>query len=262
LFIFKPTTIGLLGCGNIGSIIANNRGVDSRGDLNIVAVYDTDRGRAQRVAEISGAKVCHQFAEFIAEEFSVLVEAASIAAVVDHAEDALRAGKDLVVLSVGAFADIPFRKRVMDLAQERHQRVHIPSGAIAGLDALRAAAVAGIDTLTLRTTKHPRSLGLTTDEKTCVYRGTASASIERFPRNINVAVALSIAANVDAQVEIWADPDVVKNIHEVVAQGSFGRLDIQVANEPSPDNPRTSYLAGLSVLALLRGLDEPVIIGA
>jgi predicted dinucleotide-utilizing enzyme len=94
-----------------------------------------------------------------------------------------------------------------------------------------------------------------------VFSGKANDCIREFPKNINVAVALGLAAGRDADVEIWIDPDVDRNIHEIIAEGSFGEIYIRVANVPSPDNPATSYLAALSVLTLLRNLNEPLVVG-
>ena len=165
------------------------------------------------------------------------------------------------IRSVGALADEQFRAQLLTAAQTNGHRVHIPSGAIIGLDALRAAAVAGLDELRLQTTKPAKALGVSVAAKQCVFDGPASESIQRFPRNVNVAVAVSIAGGREADVEIWADPEADENKHEVTARGPFGELRADVTNVPCPDNPRTSYLAALSVLALLSGLDQPLVVG-
>ncbi|MCJ7794380.1 MAG: DUF108 domain-containing protein, partial [Methanoregulaceae archaeon] len=65
----------------------------------------------------------------------------------------------------------------------------------------------------------------------------------------------------DVDVELWVDPAVDRNVHEVIMEGDFGEADIRVTNLPSPDNPATSYLAALSILSLLKGLEDPIIVG-
>jgi aspartate dehydrogenase len=139
--------------------------------------------------------------------------------------------------------------------------VYIPSGAIIGLDNLKIGQIARIDRLMLRTTKNPRSLGIEADRKMLIFKGKANDCIKQFPKNINVAVALELAAGREAEVELWVDPDVDRNIHEVLVEGEFGEITICVRNMPSPENPATSYLAALSILTLLRNLENPIKIG-
>ena len=71
----------------------------------------------------------------------------------------------------------------------------------------------------------------------------------------------SVSAGQDADVELWVDPAVDRNIHEITIEGDFGNAYIRVRNLPSPDNPATSYLAALSILTLLKNLDSPMKIG-
>ncbi len=250
--------IGLLGCGNIAGIVAAHR----RGLAGIVACHDLDAPRMAAFARSSGASPCRDVAELLAADYPLLVEAASIQAVRDHLPQALAAGKDVVVLSVGALADEGFLGAVRAQAGDAGRRIYVPSGAIFGLDNLKAARVAGLSRLLLKTTKPPRALGMAEETGRCrIFSGTAGEAIRRFPRNINVSSALGLAAGMEPQVEIWVDPAVTGNRHEILAEGHFGRATICTDNLPSPDNPATSYLAALSVLALLRSLDDPVRVG-
>jgi aspartate dehydrogenase len=248
--------VGLLGCGNVGRIIAKEHtGVE------IAALHDRIPERAEEAARLCAARVYRDFSSFVEADLDIIVEAASVAAVREHAEQILANGKDLVILSVGALADRAFLDRITSLARARGRKIHIPSGAIVGLDNLKVGRIAPMDKLLLRTTKSPESLNIRADRKMMVFSGKANDCIREFPKNINVAVALGLAAGRDADVEIWIDPDVDRNIHEIIAEGSFGEICIRVANVPSPDNPATSYLAALSVLTLLRNLNEPLVVG-
>jgi aspartate dehydrogenase len=179
----------------------------------------------------------------------------------DHAEEILSNGKDLVILSVGALADTVFKDRLTALAREKGRRIRIPSGAILGLDNLKVGQISPFGRLLLRTTKSPESLSIRAERRMMIFSGKANDCIREFPKNINVAVALGLAAGREADVEIWIDPGVDRNIHEIIAEGAFGEIFIRVSNVPSTDNPSTSYLAALSILILLRNLDEPLVVG-
>ncbi|MDG6257264.1 MAG: aspartate dehydrogenase [Methanomicrobiaceae archaeon] len=248
--------IGLLGCGNVGHVLAKYPA-----DIRITAVYDIIRARAEEIAAATGAKVCTQFEDFITGDFDLVVEAASVQAVAAYAEEILRRGKDLVILSVGALSDHAFYAHLEEAARAAGRRIYIPSGAIIGLDNLKIGQITDITRLTLKTTKNPASLGIRADTKMLVFRGTAHDCIREFPKNINVAVALELAAGREAEVELWVDPAVDRNIHEIFAEGAFGEIEIRVRNTPSPENPATSYLAALSIITLLRNLERPISVG-
>jgi aspartate dehydrogenase len=249
-------SIGLLGCGNIGHVI-----VGSGAGIDIRALFDRVPEKAKELSQQCGAPAFTDFSHFIQEDFGLVVEAASVEAVQEYAEDVLRAGKDLVILSAGALADPDFRTQLLETARTHKRKIYIPSGAIAGLDNLKVGQIVGMETLMLRTTKSPSSLNMKTNHRRLIFQGKAHDCIREFPRNINVAVALSLAAGRDADVEIWVDPATDRNIHEIFARGPFGEITIKVSNVPSPDNPATSYLAALSILTLLKNLDSPLVIG-
>src|SRR5690606_14052270 len=94
------------------------------------------------------------------------------------------------------------RKMLEETASRNNATIHVPSGAIVGLDGLKAASVGTIESVKLVTRKPPRSLGISMDEKKVLYRGRASEAVKRFPLNINVAAALSLACDRDIEVEI------------------------------------------------------------
>lgn len=154
-------------------------------------------------------------------------------------------------------------------------KVYIPSGAIAGLDGLKAAALGRIDEVTLTTRKTPENLrdapyiekrGVdigAIEEPTLIYEGPALEACRLFPANVNVAASLSLAGvgPEKTRVRIIADPTLRKNVHEIDVKGEFGCLKVHVENVPSPDNPKTSYLAALSAIATLRKITEDIQVG-
>ncbi|MGD8908888.1 MAG: aspartate dehydrogenase [Chromatiales bacterium] len=249
--------IGLLGCGNIASIIARHQS-----NMEIVALFDRNPEKLNSLTAFFPKATAHaNFTDFINTPFEILLEAASIGAVRDYAETALEHGKDLVIMSVGALADRPFKEHLEEFARARGKVIRIPSGALFGLDNVKIGRISGVDRLLLRTTKHPSSLDMAVERRTLLFHGPASECIKRYPRNINVAVSLSLAAGCEAEVELWADPAATHNRHEVLFSGEFGETSIKIINRPSPDNPATSYSAALSALILLQDLDQPLLIG-
>lgn len=249
--------IGLLGCGNVGRIIATHQE-----GFEVVAVFDQMPDHAEALAQLTGAVPHSDFEAFLDADFSVCVEAASIAAVRAYALRIAERGKEMVILSVGALADTAFRTHLVEVAREKRGRIHIPSGAVMGLDNLKIGQISSIESILLRTTKSPESLGMTVTTRTLAFRGKANECVKLFPKNINVSVAIALAADHEVDVELWADPEVDRNIHEILVKGEFGEAYTKITNLPSPDNPATSYLAALSVLSLLKNIHSPLVIGA
>jgi aspartate dehydrogenase len=178
-------------------------------------------------------------------------------------------------MSVGALSDEDLRAAVFE-ASSNAARLHVPSGAIAGLDAIKAANSTGeLESVELMTRKPPAglegaphvveqdiNLDAVAGEET-IFEGTARSAAQAFPSNINVAMALSLAGIGPDQttVKIVADESLETNVHQITAQGDAGRIETRVQNVPSPRNPKTSYLASLSAIALLDELASQQSIG-
>ncbi|MEM1853240.1 MAG: aspartate dehydrogenase [Thermofilaceae archaeon] len=257
--------VSLIGCGAIGGVTA--RAIDS-GLVNAELRYllDADRARAEGLARSltrQRPKIAAGVEEIAADPLTqVVVEAASQDAVLHYGRRLLEAGKELVVLSVGAL----LRPEAKPILEHFGSRVHVPAGAIAGLDAVKAMALAGIDEVFLVSRKHPAKLadepyarekgmrleGL--EEPLVVFEGTAEEAVKRFPRTLNVAAALSLCARAPVRVRVVADPRADRNVHEVLVKSKAGTLYVRVENVPHPSNPKTSYLAALSAVELLREL--------
>ncbi|ABS55018.1 aspartate dehydrogenase [Methanoregula boonei 6A8] len=248
--------IGLLGCGNIGHIIARH----AEG-FTIPAVYDTKPERAKEIADLCNGKAYGDFAAFLEADTDIVVEAASVGAARAHAQEVLEHKKNLVIMSVGALTDQELREGLVAVARQTGTKIYVPSGAIFGLDNVKIGQISPISKLLLKTTKSPQSLGLDAPIRRRIFSGKAHECIKLYPKNVNVSVAMGLAAGQDADVELWVDPAADKNIHELFIEGDFGETYIRVTNVPSPENPATSYLAALSILSLLKNLDSPLVIG-
>jgi aspartate dehydrogenase len=261
--------IGILGLGAIGRPVARAVAAGLPG-LVLAGATSRDAGRAREfLAGLPGAPPLLEAGELVARS-DVVVEAATRAALVELAPSILNAGRDLVILSIGALLDHP---EWIELAAARGARIHAPSAAIAGLDGLKGAAVDGhLDTVIMETRKPPRGLAgapgvagidlAAITAPTLVFEGTAREACRAFPANVNVVAAVSLAGLGPDRtcIRIHADPTVDRNRHTVTAEGGFGRLRIEIENVPS-ENPRTGKLAYLSTIAYLRELGAPLRVG-
>jgi aspartate dehydrogenase len=259
--------VGLVGYGTIGRTVAEAVGRGEAGAARLVAVLDIHPeppyGRGP-----SSPAYFRDLDAFLAADLDTVVEAASQAVLKQVAYAVLDHKRDLIALSIGALVDEAFYAGLKARAEAHGRHVHLPSGAIGGLDALAAAATAGLDTVVLTTTKPPHALpGIqaeTLTGPTCIYEGPAREAVKRFPQNVNVAAAVSLAGiGFDrTTVRIVADPSAQRNAHHLEARGGFGELSMELRLYPAPGNPKTSYLAALSAIRLIRRLSEAVRIGA
>jgi aspartate dehydrogenase len=270
--------VGLLGCGTIGSQLAIAVDSGKVANASLASLFDIIGSSAQSLKSKmqSSPDAYSDFAQFVSSDIDIVVEAASQDAVRKFGKAVLEAGKDMMVMSVGALADKTFLSELVQVASKKGCRIYVPTGAIAGIDAIRSVKHL-LESVTLTTTKNPKALAgapfFETSEvklediakKTVVYEGPASEAVRAFPANVNVAAVLSLAGiGVDkTQVRIVADPAATTNQHEIIATGSFGQLHITVNNVPSPGNPKTSFLAVLSAIECLRSIcDDGMRIGS
>ncbi|MGI5330636.1 aspartate dehydrogenase domain-containing protein [Actinomadura nitritigenes] len=250
----ESKAIAVLGYGAIGSVVCDRLlagGVPG-------ARLDCVVGR-----RAAGTSVPVVTAGEAIERADVLVECAGHAALAAHGEDALSAGADLVVSSVGALTDASLRER---LHAAGPGRLFVTTGALGGLDLLVAAASAApFTTVRLSTTKTPAALVqdwmepsqkealLSARGPVVVFSGSAEEAAALFPRSMNVAATLSLALPATpVEVELVADPAADLVAHVVTAEGPVGRYRFEVRNQPSPGNPRTSRVVPYAVLRTLR----------
>jgi aspartate dehydrogenase len=259
--------IGLIGYGQIGRSVADAVRAGLAGDAEIGVILVRDATKAAGTPD--EAHVVTDPAQLYASDAAVVVEVGGHAALREHIGAVLEADKDVLTVSVGAFADPAFFAEIERLTQRTGRRVLVPSGAIAGLDMISAAALAPLDSVTHTTRKHPRAftpeqLGTTAQvtEPMLLFDGPARDGVGRFPENVNVAAAVSLAGiGLDrTRLRVYADPTVTRNVHEVEVIGHFGQLSLRVENQPSA-NPKTGRVVPLSVAKALRNLTAPIVIG-
>lgn len=268
----RPTTLAIAGLGAIGLQVARRVDAGEIEDLKLTAVAARDTVKAQRsLAGFRSAPALLPL-ERLAEVADVVVECVPAAHFLAAAEPPVRLGRILMPLSVGALLG---HMHLVDLARKTGARIVVPSGAILGLDAVRALAEGRIESVRIITRKPPAGLagapllaekGISLQglvEPLLVFSGTAREAAKGFPANLNVSVALSLAGiGPDrTEVEVWADPAVSHNTHTVLVRSDSSNLTMTIENIPSADNPRTGVITALSVIAALRRLTSPLVIG-
>lgn len=257
--------LGIIGCGAIGSFVARKieEGVVPHTVLSVV--FDVRVEKAYQLRNLLSIKpeIAFNFDDFIKYDIDVVLEAASQQALKDYGFRILESGKDLVAMSAGAFADEEFRHKLFDFARLKNRKIYIPSGAVAGLDGLKALSYVNISKARLVTRKPPAGLGKSTERPETLFKGSAAEAAKLFPQNINVAVALGLAGDIleKLEVEIIVDPKVKNNVHTIEVKSEAAELKIVLKNRPFPQNPKTSFLAALSCLQVLKNISSNVVIG-
>ena len=263
-------TVGIVGLGAIGKPLC--RALD-QGIAGLALAGATARDRARGEAFLEALTHPRPFLtlDALIATSDVVVEASTQAHLEEIASKTLGAGKDLVVLSCGALLR---HKDWIDLAEARGARIHVPSGAICGLDGVKGARAGAVTHVTLEMRKPPRGLagapyieekGIDLDaitEETLIFDGPATEACPAFPANVNILAALSLAGiGPDlTRLKLYAVPGLTRNTHRVTAEGEFGRFTLEIANVPS-ENPRTGKLSYLSTIALLRDLGATLRVG-
>jgi aspartate dehydrogenase len=195
---------------------------------------------------------------------TLLVDCAGHQGLAEHGPDALRRGIDVLTVSIGALADQAIMEALETSAKEGGATLQMASGALGALDVLRAAAIGGLASVSYRGRKPPEGwrgspaelvldLGKPLIQAATHFKGSARDAALAYPKNANVAAAVALAGLGldDTSVELIADPDAAGNTHEVEATGSFGTMKFSITGKGLPDNPRTSALAAMSVVAAI-----------
>ena len=264
--------VGIAGCGTIGRKVASELDMGAAPGVALGGITSRNRERAQRFASTLNCHPPVVELDRLVDIVDLVIETAPANAMDSIALATLSAGKDLMALSGGALLE---RADLLELAEESGSTIYVPSGAIAGLDGVAAAAAGRIDSLTMTTRKPPDGLrgsegveaaGVDLDsisEPTVVYEGPVLEACRLFPANVNVSAALSMAGlgPRETRIRIYADPTVTKNTHEIVVEGEFGRLAVLIENIPSEENPKTGKISALSALAALRRITSSVQVG-
>ncbi len=263
--------VAIAGLGAIGLQVARALDAGIPGlALNAISVRDREKA-ARRTDDFTVPPRIVDIGS-LADQADVIVECTPAATFRAVAEPAIKSGRIFMPLSVGALLD---HWDLVDLAKETGARIMVPTGALLGLDAVRAAAEGNINEASIVTRKPPAGLKTaplvvengwdmdTLVEPMRLFEGSARDAIKGFPANVNVAVALSLAGiGPDrTRIEIWADPAVTRNTHRIRVDSDSTRFDMTIEGIPTEENPATGKLTPLSTIACLRGLTTHLKVG-
>jgi aspartate dehydrogenase len=263
-------SIGIVGCGAIGKALLE--AVES-GKLStrVAGVTSRTEGRAREFLSMFRFPPPYMALPELIGASDLIIEAAGGAVVPSLAEKVFAAGKELMVISVGALLDHP---EILEQSRRTGCRLYCPSGAIAGLDGIKSASVGQISHVTHTTRKPPlglegapylveRTISLVgLQEEREVFFGSAREACRGFPANVNVTAAVSLAGigPDKTRVRILAVPGLQRNCHDIDVEGEFGLLHVHIENVPS-ENPKTGKLTAMSIIRAVQDVIDPVRIG-
>ena len=265
--------VGIIGGGTIARLFIEHIKRGDLGEAEVVAIVGRSaQSRGKALATGHGIAYVTGLAGLLAARPDVVVEAAAHEAVRDYGVPLLEKGIAFIVLSCGAMGDDALRARLEAAARKTGALLYVPSGGIGGLDALKAACIAGVDEVTIAVTKPPaawkgiayvekRGIDLAGLREACVlFEGSAREGVPHFPANVNIAAVLSMAGiGFDrTRLKVVADPALKYNTHFIDIRGKTGNISIKLENVPAPENPKTAWLACYSALAALKLAKSPV----
>ena len=266
-----PLRVGIAGLGAVGLEVAR-RLIDGVDGLTLAAIAVRDADKARRTLAQIGDMIALRTIATLANDCDVVVECLPPALFRDIAIAAIDKGRLFMPLSVAQLLE---NGDLIERAKAAGARILVPTGALIGFDAVRAAAEGTIHSVKMVTRKPPAGLegapylvehkisvaGLKAPLK--VFDGSAREGARGFPTNVNVAAALSLAGiGPDrTQLEIWADPGVTRNTHSITVDSDTTRFTMTIENVPS-ENPRTGKNVALSTVAALRGLVSELKVGS
>ena len=244
----KNKTVGLIGCGAIGTLIA--QAIEKKiVNCDKLVLFDYQKNKAADLkASIDfPTTIVKNLEEMLQLKPSVIIEAASQKAAKDYIKPITTKNIHLIVMSTGALIDMKYQSK----------KLHVPSGAIGGLDAISSAALTQISEVILTTKKNPKAFEMDNTQPKIIYEGNAEKAAKLYPKSMNVASTLSfIVKPTKVQVQLISDPTTNRNTHEIKIKWQFGQMLLCFSNDPHPENPRTSALAAWSAINLLKTLLE------
>ena len=256
-------TIGIAGMGAIGNAVAKALTAGIPG-YRLKAYSDLhDNATYPDLPNVDFATLC--------KTCDLIIEALPPPIVPSLLHHVFANNKDVVLISASTLLTDP---DLTPLHSATEGRIMIPSGALCGIDGVSSMAQIGIISSNIATTKPPKgysgapyiienNIDLNSiKQATCLFRGNALEAAKGFPANVNVAATLSLAG-IGAEktmVEIWADPNVTSNSHEITVKSAYSSLNAKITNKPDPQNPKTSVLAAQSIIRVLKGMTEPLVV--
>lgn len=255
-------TVGIAGLGAIGSAVGRKlrKGIDG---LQWTAASDITPNDEFDIPLLTF--------EELAKQCDIIIECLPPAIVPELTQYVFKEQKTLILISSCALLMSP---EILNTHKDTHSRIIVPSGALAGIDGVKALRELGIQKSIITSNKHPRGfkgapyveeMGINLEQirtRTKIFEGNALEAAKGFPANVNVAATLSLSGigAEKTRVEIWADPDAIGNSHEITVTGEFSTIKSRIENMPDPANPKSSMLAAQSIVTTLKDMNNALIV--
>lgn len=266
----KRIKIGMIGLGTIGHAVAAYSTGRYAEQIELKAALVRDEARDYQLPP--SCLITSDEDIFFAQDIDIIIETAGHHAVAAYGARALQRAS-LIVASVGALANPTLLTQLKTAAAQHGTQLLVPSAAIGGLDRIRAMTLEGVDKVELITRKPPAAwYGTIAEQKVdlasvsepvLIFSGNASESALLFPESVNVSAALSLAGIgfEQTRVQVYVDPTLTLNTHQIIAEGFAGKIELSLQNTPSTDNPKTGYIVAMSIVKVLRQYTDPFVMG-
>ena len=269
----KKIKVGIVGCGAIGSRIAQSMFDELKNECHLTGIYDIIEEKSKDLArQLKHPNMVKRSLKNLIASCDLMVEAVNAKSTHNIILQAIKAKRHVLAMSVGKLLN---EQNLFRLANRYNCHILLPSGAIAGIDAIKAASLVAIEQITLTTRKpitgfgynqylQKRNIDLSKiQEETVLFDGDVDTAVKLFPQNINVAATLAMASGAKSKmrIRILTSPHYTTNSHEIEVMGDFGRMVTRTENVVCPDNPKTSYLAVLSGIQTLKQFCQSLKIG-
>ena len=264
--------VGIVGFGSIGTEVAKAliKGVEN---FSLYGITSRSIANAEaRIVKLNKNIKIYDL-ETLINNCQIVIDCAPKEAFRDIATRCIEKGKKLITVSGSGILD---NLDLIESPKHNNSQIILATGAILGLDALRAAAESTIHSVKMTTRKPPNALSKAPyviknnieldqlSEARLIFKGSATDGAKAFPANVNVAAAVGLAgigAN-KTELEIWADPNLERNTHKVEVKSDSAEFEMSIQNVQTPENPGTGKITGLSVIACLRGLKSSLKVGS
>ncbi len=255
--------IGIVGCGNIGLEVA--KAIDEgKIPAKLISVCDIRKEKAENLVNVLKSKPQILKLEELISSCNLVFESARFDVVPAVVRNCILKNRNVVIMSVcGLLIDRDILKEV----KKSSIKVYIPSGAIGGIDALKSMNFADIEYVKLVTEKPFEAFNninkKAKGDKLFLFRGNAYEAVKNYPLNVNVAATVSLAGigPEKTEVEIIANRKLKVNVHTLIVKSKAGFFKVVCKNSACVQHPKTSFIAPLSAIALLKNICENIKIG-
>lgn len=255
--------IGLLGSGNLGRIIASALAEGKIPSCKLVGILGSGMERSSVLAEQTGCTACPDLQALLALKPHYILEAATGAALKEHAAAILAAGCNLISLSNGIYSDEEFTAELRAIALEKNVHVYMAPGVTGGFDLACAAALCGELDATLTKYKYPKSSGKCPQglmELPDDYEGSAREAYAMSPRHLNIGIGAGYVCGSLDRTKLHLKPLAPGEVSgfELVLKGHFGEATVTVRQGGENCKLRGPALAAWSALAVLKRETDPI----